>query len=1102
MARIPEAEVARIKREVDLVEVVGRSGVKLSRRGEDLVGLCPFHDDREPSLVVSPAKNLWHCLGACATGGSVIDWVMRAEGLGFREAVESLQGRFPLPGAPVPPGRPRQALGSTALTEPVGPPDRSEAADPDGNSDPVEAPDPDDIAPELSDDELLSLYVAHCHRLLKETPEALEYLASRGLAGGELVERFRLGFAERSLTDLLPSRNTQAGAALRKRLTELGILKKTGYQHLAGCLVVPIFEGSPEEDGRVVELYGRRINPKARPRHLYLPGPHRGVWNLQALAASRRVILCEALLDALTFYRHGFRAVTSTYGTNGATDELFEAFEAYGTEEVLIAFDRDKAGEEAAGKVAERLGKLGIRPYRVRFPWQMDANDVAQTISPPAKGLQAALSGAVWMEVGPPPEAPATIDPEAAEPIDSEAAKPRGSEAEASAVSEAAPSLAASSPAASGEPPPEHALPRPDVPVDVREHEVHVTVGDRRYRVRGLERNLSYEVLKVNLLAARERAEGFHVDTLDLYQARQRTAYVKQAATELALEERVIQRDLGKVLLALEELQEARITEALEPQSKETRPALTEAEQEEALALLRDPELFERIPEEMARCGLVGERINKQVGYLAAVSRLLDRPLGVLIQSSSAAGKTTLMEGVLAFVPDEERVEYSAMTGQALYYMGETDLSHKVLAVVEEEGAERASYALKLLQSEGELTIASTGKDPQTGRLVTQEYHVEGPAAIFLTTTAVEIDPELQNRCLVLTVDEGREQTRAIHRSQRERRTLEGLINAQARRKLLKVHQNAQRLLRPVGVLNPYVRELTFPDERLRSRRDHEKYLTLIDTIALLHQKQRPIRRLERDGIEIEYVEVEPGDITRANRIAAEVVGRSLDELTPQGRRLLEHLGALVEAEAERAGIERSEVRFRRADVRAWTGWSDYQVKAHMAKLTELEYVLVHRGGRGQSYVYELLWQGEGVDGERFVLGLLDVERLDTKDGRGQQGKKAKQGGKSKQGKERPAGEKTQLRDDLEGSGGNLEGSNSDLEGSRRPHGGGKEGPRRGAKRAAKKKKEKDLEPEETESGEISRRGDTTQSLRGAASPASQPLLFTSDWAASDGGLA
>ena len=154
---------------------------------------------------------------------------------------------------------------------------------------------------------------------------------------------------------------------------------------------------------------------------------------------------------------------------------------------------------------------------------------------------------------------------------------------------------------------------------------------------------------------------------------------------------------------------------------------------------------------------------------------MLDRPLAVVIQSSSAAGKSSLMDAISALMPEEERVSYSAMTGQSLFYMGETNLQHKILAIVEEEGAERASYALKLLQSEGELTIASTGKDPQTGRLVTQEYKVTGPVMIFLTTTAIEVDEELLNRCLVLTVDEGREQTRAIHARQRAAQTLEGI---------------------------------------------------------------------------------------------------------------------------------------------------------------------------------------------------------------------------------------------------------------------------------------------------------------------------------------
>ena len=244
--------------------------------------------------------------------------------------------------------------------------------------------------------------------------------------------------------------------------------------------------------------------------------------------------------------------------------------------------------------------------------------------------------------------------------------------------------------------------------------------------------------------------------------------------------------------------------------------------------------------------GLVGEETNKLVGYLAAVSRKLAAPLAVLVQSSSAAGKSSLMDAVLAFVPEGERVRYSAITGQALFYMGRGDLKHRILALCEEEGASRAAYALKLLQSDGRLTIASTGKDAATGALVTQEYRVEGPVMLFLTTTAIELDEELLNRCLVLSVDEGRTQTEAIHRLQRQRRTLEGLLAREARTNILKLHQNAQLLLRPLAVVNPYADRLTFLADRTRARRDHEKYLTLIDAIALLHQHQRPIRHGRR----------------------------------------------------------------------------------------------------------------------------------------------------------------------------------------------------------------------------------------------------------------
>jgi hypothetical protein len=245
-----------------------------------------------------------------------------------------------------------------------------------------------------------------------------------------------------------------------------------------------------------------------------------------------------------------------------------------------------------------------------------------------------------------------------------------------------------------------------------------------------------------------------------------------------------------------------------------------------------------------------------------------------------------------------------------------------------------------------------------------------------MTTTAIDLDEELLNRCLVLTVDEDREQTRAIHRMQRERRTLEGIVARQDRSAVLALHQNAQRLLRPLAVANRFARELTFLDDKTRTRRDHEKYLTLIEAIALLHQHQRPVLTAWSQGTAVPYIEVTVGDIEVANRLAHEVLGRTLDELPPQTRRFLLLLDQMVAEACTQQGIEREAYRFSRAEARRCTGWSLTQVRVHLDRLVEMEYALIHHGGRGSSFVYELLYAGQGQTGEPFLLGLLDVATL------------------------------------------------------------------------------------------------------------------------------
>ncbi|MGH7337355.1 MAG: DNA primase, partial [Myxococcota bacterium] len=427
--------------------------------------------------------------------------------------------------------------------------------------------------------------------------------------------------------------------------------------------------------------------------------------------------------------------------------------------------------------------------------------------------------------------------------------------------------------------------------------------------------------LKVTLRVA--CGERWHLDNFDLCLAQKRAAFVTAAAVETNLKPELLKRDLGHVLQKLEELQEARLKAEAAPKTKAA-PELSAELRERALAVLRDPKLLDRVLAAFAACGIVGEELNLLIGYLAAVSRKSAKPLAIIIQSTSAAGKSALMEAILAFVPPEERVKYSALTGQALYYLGgDANLKHKILAIVEEEGAEKASYALKLLQSEGELSIASTGKDPHTGRMVTQEYRVEGPVMIFLTTTAVEIDEELLNRCLVLTVDESREQTRRIHAQQRARYSLAGIAAAEDKRDTLALHRAVQSLLKPYEVHIPWVDRLTFLDDKTRTRRDHNKYLQLIASVALLHQYQREIRPVKcADGKTAPCVVATLDDIAVANRLAHETLGRCLDEMPPQTRRLLGLIWQMVQAIAAREKREPARVWVTRRQIREHTGWS------------------------------------------------------------------------------------------------------------------------------------------------------------------------------------
>jgi len=764
---------------------------------------------------------------------------------------------------------------------------------------------------------LLNRVVSFYHKTFCEDPRAREYLRTRGIADNALFSDFTIGFSNGTLLNTIPDEGD-----IREALKELGILNERGNEMFYGCAIFPIFD----ENKDAVGLYGRRITD-GETTHFYLPGPRRGVFNFQAAKRSKSIILTESIIDAVTLYNAGFRDVLPCYGVNGFTRDMLDLLTRSQVKEVYICFDLDDAGKEGAGKIAAQLKEKNIDPYIVQLP----ANEAQDKVDINTFFLLTADAPAIFERLLKESNHRASIRSDKIVKHEQKA-------------------------------------------YEKTDTGLVVQYGDRRYDVRGITRE--GVKLKATIKAAKQKpgdkAPRFHLDTVDLYSNRSRLFFAKACAVLFAEKEEIITEDVTRLI---------DLAESWQPENKDAAPTqkMTKAEEDEALEFLKYPELFSQILVDFETIGITGEDANKLMGYLSATSRKLDEPLSIMVQSRSAAGKSTLQDAVLSLIPEEDYIKYTRITGQALFYKEEDSLIHKLIAIEEEHGARDASYSIRNIQSSKYLSIAATGKDPATGKLRTEEYKVKGPVSLMITTTEVELDYETANRFVTLTIDESKEMTERILQKQRERQTLAGLLKKVETERITKRHHNAQRLLRPLRVINPYAELLTYPAETLRARRDNMKYLGLILAIAFLHQYQREIKTVQNNGDLLQYIEVTLNDIEKANTLAAEILGRTLDELAPPSRLLLKMIREMVEAECKRQNIEPKAYHFIRKDIREWTRWSDSQIKRHIQQLEDLEYLYSVAGKKGKEYVYELLYPGGGEDGKPFLMGLTSIEELKKK---------------------------------------------------------------------------------------------------------------------------
>jgi DNA primase catalytic core len=872
---IEQAEIDLVKRETDLVKLVESSGVKLKRKGKQMAGLCPFHDDREPSLIVDPKKQLWNCLGACSEGGDVYKWVMKRDRVDFKTA--------------------HRLLAASALLAP-------------GQG--AKEPEPERGVNDLL---WLSRVVEHYHRRLLETPSAQDYLRSRGIVAPEFATTFRIGYADGTLLQVVSPEGREA-------LKRIGVITESGRELMGGCVIFPLVDAA---SGQVVNLYGRYAGKRDSlylpgAQHLYLPGARRGVFNPEGARNADEVIVTESVIDAAAAWSVGLRNVLPVYGTNGLTDEIVGHLQECRVKRVALMLDGDDAGEYAARRFGERLKETGV---------------AARTVILPAKDPSAFVaSGATASDLR------SLIAPAQEAPVIEQAQAPVEFEKEG-------------------------------------DGSLRCVMGSREYRARGLAA-VGLDRLKINL---RLKVGGaFHLDTLDLYQARSRSQFAATAAKLC----RVDEQEVGADLLSLVEMLERARLEMKKATARDEAAPMTPGEKEAALEFLRSEDLCGRVVEDFKRCGFEGERETVLTAYLAAVSRKLPEPLCALVIARSGAGKSALQDAVCGFAPPEDLVRVTRLTGQALFYKDPDSLKQKLLSIAEEEGAQAAVYSLRTLASDQHLSIAATRTDPQTGKLHTEHYEVHGPVSIIITTTSPEaFDEETRSRFVPLALDESEAQTKAILERQRRRYSLEGTLERKEAEAVRRLHHNAQRLLRPLEVINPFFSELSYPTEKLIHRREQKKYLALQGAIALLHQYQREAKQAvsEETGVEFEYVEVTLDDIELANELTTAALSRALDELAPPVRGMYEEFRRLCEARAKEERRPVDEVQLTRREIREATGWSDWQVRVYCQQLVELEYLATASGANGKRFVYELAFYRPEGDGPPRLCGLVDVSELRRK---------------------------------------------------------------------------------------------------------------------------
>jgi hypothetical protein len=428
---------------------------------------------------------------------------------------------------------------------------------------------------------------------------------------------------------------------------------------------------------------------------------------------------------------------------------------------------------------------------------------------------------------------------------------------------------------------------------------------------------------------------------LDLYNDVQTEKLIRKAAERLEVGTLQLTKAIADITRQLELYRLQQIEEQNNKAEKQKK-ILSNDEREAAINFLMQPNLMQRTNEAIGKAGVIGENYNRLLMYIIFTSRKRESPLHIISFGSSGAGKSHLQEKVAELIPEEDKIESTSLTSNALYYFGEYDLQHKLILIEDMDGAETVMYALRELISKKHIIKLVPLKDTK-GITRTITFKVKGPVTVAGCTTQERIYEDNANRSFLIYIDESKTQDENIMQYQRKKSA--GTINTEEEKQIKALLQNTQRLLQPLQVRNPFAELLQIPTEVFKPRRTNAHYLQFIEAVTFYHQYQREKNTDKQTGET--YINTTLEDIEEANKLMKEVLLRKADELSGATRNYFELLKTALQ--------ENTQSTFTNKEARQLLRLPISTIKRHNLELLQSNHIKRNENKNTKAYHFEIV---------------------------------------------------------------------------------------------------------------------------------------------------